>query len=149
MKAALLFPILAWSVCGQAPAQDILASPTVEADRKVTFRIRAPKASDVSIYGDWMPLGSADELKPLSGKNVSGTLKSIDADNIVLQTDTGPVATPLSQVLAVDLKPIRAVDAKVYEIRLIDDSVLAVREIAYAGKDVQVTLLSGAAITPG
>lgn len=42
--------------------QDNLISPTVEADRNVTFRIRAPKASEVSISGDWMPLGSQKPL---------------------------------------------------------------------------------------
>jgi enterochelin esterase family protein len=42
----------------QAPRQpspnDRLTSPEVLADRKVTFRIYAPKASEVTLRGDWM-----------------------------------------------------------------------------------------------
>jgi hypothetical protein len=91
---------------------------------------------------------SADELRALSGKNVSGTLKKIDADSIVMQTDAGEISTPLSQVLALDRKAINPLvgDTQYYEIRLVGDSVLAAREIVYSAKDVQVTLLSGAAV---
>ncbi len=62
MKAALLFLVLAWTVLPQAPPQDNLVSPYIEPDRKVIFRIRAPKATDVFMYGDWMPLGSKQPL---------------------------------------------------------------------------------------
>ncbi|MGO9262927.1 MAG: alpha/beta hydrolase [Bryobacteraceae bacterium] len=37
---------------GQAP--DTLLSPEVHADRTVTFRLRAPKASEVTVTGEWM-----------------------------------------------------------------------------------------------
>ena len=37
------------------------ASPEVSADHKVTFRIHAPKASDVTLRGDWMT-GPAEKL---------------------------------------------------------------------------------------
>jgi NPCBM/NEW2 domain len=88
---------------------------------------------------------SADELRILSGKNVTGALKSIDADSIVLTTNDGPISTPLSQVLALDLRPIQQpMDAKYIEVRLLDDSVLALREISYSAKEAQLTLLSGA-----
>ena len=33
---------------------DELVSPEVHPDRRVTFRVRAPKASEVSLFGDWM-----------------------------------------------------------------------------------------------
>ncbi len=36
---------------------DTLKSPEVLPDRRVVFRIYAPKASDVSITGDWIPQG--------------------------------------------------------------------------------------------
>src|SRR4051812_38900616 len=80
----------------------------------------------------------AEELKTLSGKNVSGTLKSIDADTITLATDAGPVETPLSQALLLDLRPARAVpsDAKYSEVHLLDDSSLLAKNIAYTAKDV-------------
>lgn len=35
-------------------APDTLVSPEVHADRTVTFRVRAPQASDVKLTGDWM-----------------------------------------------------------------------------------------------
>jgi enterochelin esterase family protein len=35
-------------------AQDTLASPEIHADRSVTFRVRAPQASEVTLTGDWM-----------------------------------------------------------------------------------------------
>src|SRR5438067_193561 len=88
---------------------------------------------------------TADELRPLSGGNVTGTLKSIDADNLVMQTDAGPVSTPLSQVLLLDLRPVQPLpaDAKIYDVRLLDDSVVVAREVAYTAKEVELTLLSG------
>ncbi len=51
---------------GQAPRRDTspnatLVSPEVSADRHVTFRIFAPKASEVTLTGDW--LGSAPPPK--------------------------------------------------------------------------------------
>jgi len=63
---ALASLALAFSLPGiaQAPAvggrgagrgpQDTLVSPEVHADRTVTFRIRAPQASDVKLTGDWL-----------------------------------------------------------------------------------------------
>jgi enterochelin esterase family protein len=39
---------------GGRGAQDTLASPEVHADRTVTFRLRAPQASDVTLTGDWL-----------------------------------------------------------------------------------------------
>lgn len=38
---------------GRGP-QDTLVSPEVHADRTVTFRVRAPHASEVTLTGDWM-----------------------------------------------------------------------------------------------
>jgi enterochelin esterase family protein len=38
----------------QTPRPDTLVSPEVHPDRRVTFRVRAPKASEVSLFGDWM-----------------------------------------------------------------------------------------------
>src|SRR5579863_4596187 len=44
------------------PAADTLVSPEVHPDRTVTFRIRAPKASEVGLFGDWMPIGKLEPL---------------------------------------------------------------------------------------
>jgi enterochelin esterase family protein len=45
---------LAAGAPAQAPKPDSLASPEVHPDHRVTFRIRAPKASEVGLFGDWM-----------------------------------------------------------------------------------------------
>src|ERR1044072_4476952 len=37
-----------------AAVNDTLRSPEVAADRRVTFRIYAPKASEVTLTGDWL-----------------------------------------------------------------------------------------------
>jgi enterochelin esterase-like enzyme len=38
---------------GVAPAADPLQTPEVHSDRRVTLRLRAPKASEVSVAGEW------------------------------------------------------------------------------------------------
>src|SRR5437763_1557119 len=93
-------------------------------------------------------VAGAEELKTLSGKNVAGTLKSIDGERIVFDTGSGPVETPLSQVLLLDLRQARALpaDAKYYDVRLLDDTNILAKEIAYAPREVQLTLLSGAVV---
>lgn len=48
-------------VAGPRPI-DTLVSPEVHPDRKVTFRIRAPKAAEVAWYGDWMPVGALSPM---------------------------------------------------------------------------------------
>src|SRR5262245_58147473 len=54
--------VVAAAVSAQPPKKeptpnDTLVSPEVLADRKVTFRIYAPKASEVTIRGEWMEAG--------------------------------------------------------------------------------------------
>src|SRR3954454_22676695 len=61
MKAStFLVPVMATLSClcsAQTPPPDGLVSPEVHPARTVTFRVRARKASEVTIYGDWMPVG--------------------------------------------------------------------------------------------
>src|SRR2546430_2542476 len=45
-------------VVAAPPAADALISPDVHSDRRVTFRVYAPKATDVSVSGDWMAVGA-------------------------------------------------------------------------------------------
>src|SRR6516162_3322616 len=64
MRAGLVFGLLvsglvAVSAAAQPPQRkptpnDRLISLEVSADHKVTFRIYAPKASEVTVRGDWM-----------------------------------------------------------------------------------------------
>ncbi len=46
----------------QTPPPDGLVSPEVHTDRTVTFRLRAPKAAEVALYGDWMPVGQPEPM---------------------------------------------------------------------------------------
>ena len=46
----------------QTPPPDGLVSPEVHGDRTVTFRARAPKAGEVTLYGDWMPVGKPQPM---------------------------------------------------------------------------------------
>jgi hypothetical protein len=91
----------------------------------------------------------AEELRTLSGKTITGTLKIIDTDTIIMRTDDGPVETPLSQVLLLDLRPGRGTsgDTKHYEVRLLDDSSILARSLAFSAKEVELTLLSGTKLT--
>jgi enterochelin esterase-like enzyme len=78
-EVLLLCTSLSCAGLAQAPAargaqpQDTLVSPEVHADRTVTFRLYAPKATGVTITGDWMATleartgGTADMTKGSGG----------------------------------------------------------------------------------
>src|SRR6266704_2389365 len=86
----------------------------------------------------------ADELRTLGGKTVTGTMTRISDAEIVLKTDTGDVATPLAQVLAVDLKAGAGVGLVKYtDLRLVDDTVLHCKSVTVKRKDVEALLPSG------
>jgi enterochelin esterase-like enzyme len=55
-------PLALGAALAQTPAPDGLVSPEVSGDRTVTFRVRAPKAADVALYGDWMPVGKPEPM---------------------------------------------------------------------------------------
>jgi enterochelin esterase family protein len=57
-----LLTVSAFTIFAQQPQRqptpnDTLVSPEVHADKRVTFRIYAPKASEVTVGGDWIPQG--------------------------------------------------------------------------------------------
>jgi enterochelin esterase family protein len=61
--ATLLFVVTAAApVLAQPPAPDRLVSPEIRPDRTVTFRIRAPKAAQVTLFGAWMPVGTQQPM---------------------------------------------------------------------------------------
>ena len=62
MNVRSVVPMFFLSVLLQAQAPDNLVSPEVHPDRTVTFRVRAPKATEVTFYGDWMPVGSSEKM---------------------------------------------------------------------------------------
>lgn len=91
-------------------------------------------------------LAAADTLRTLDGKVHTGTLTDITATDVILQTESGPVKTPMAQVLFLDLRPAKGLPAgtKYIDVRLLDDTVLHCQDVAFLGKEVELTLLSGA-----
>ena len=66
-RSLLLAAVLATAAWAQAPRgepalNDTLQSPEVSSDHRVTFRILAPKASEVTLTGDWLGATPAPKL---------------------------------------------------------------------------------------
>ncbi|MFO0866336.1 MAG: hypothetical protein U0744_17115 [Gemmataceae bacterium] len=91
---------------------------------------------------------AADELRGLA-KNVTGKLQSINDTEIVLKADSGPVATPIAQTLAVDVAPIQPIAAgTVYTlIRLTDDGMLRCTAWSIKKATLEATLTTGVQIS--
>jgi hypothetical protein len=105
------------------------------------FRIAAPLVLLLSTAA------LADDLRTLAGKTITGTVTAVNDKEIALKTETGTVSTPLTQVLAVDLRMPKAIPADKYtDVRLLDDTVLHCTKIAFKGKEATLTLSSGTAI---
>src|SRR5437667_4559222 len=87
----------------------------------------------------------ADELRTLGGQTLVGNLAAISDADIKLQTETGLVATPLAQVLLVELRQTKGIPAgvKYTDVRLLDDSMLHCQSVALKGNDAELMLLSG------
>src|SRR5437660_1244035 len=63
MKLHSVFALaFALSALAQTPQSDGVVSPDVHGDRTVTFRLKAPKASEVTLYGDWMAVGKPEAM---------------------------------------------------------------------------------------
>lgn len=54
--------LLASSALAQTRPPRPVVSPEVHPDRKVTFRLRAPKATEVTFTGDWMAQGVSEKM---------------------------------------------------------------------------------------
>jgi len=86
----------------------------------------------------------ADEVKTLAGKSFTGTVTSVSSTEVEIKTDKGVEKIALAQVLALNVRPLRDItNQKFTEVKLLDESVLRASKVAYPGKDVQLTLLSG------
>ncbi len=83
MKTNLLFLLAALLIAAnsfaQTPPPDGLVSPEVHPDGKVTFRLRAAKAAEVTLYGDWMQPGSKHPMTKDAEGIWSTTISSIEA----------------------------------------------------------------------
>lgn len=82
----------------QSPPASSVISPEVHADRRVTFRVFAPKSSEVAFFGDWMPPGTSQKMT--KGEDgtwsiTAGPLRpSIYIYNFIL--DGIPIADPVN-----------------------------------------------------
>lgn len=59
LAAALLATV---ALCAQSPAPPSVVSPDVHADRTVSFRLYAPKATEAAFFGDWMKTGTSEKM---------------------------------------------------------------------------------------
>jgi hypothetical protein len=96
----------------------------------------------------WASSLPADELRTLGAKTITGTLAAVSDAEITMMTDAGPIATPLSKVLTLDLRPVSgpAPAVKYTAVRLLDDSILHCQSVAFHGNEVELTLLTGSQV---
>lgn len=93
--------LLAGSLAAQAPAPDGTVSPEVHGDRTVTFRVKAPKATVVSLYGDWMPVGKTEPMTKSADGIWSITTQPLEANGHLywFNLDGLAVADPINPVV--------------------------------------------------
>jgi NPCBM/NEW2 domain-containing protein len=89
----------------------------------------------------------ADELRTVDGKTITGSVAKVTDGAIVMKTDAGDVATPLMQVLQLDISPAQKAPGGEYtDLRLIDDTLLHCKTVAVKGKELEATLSSGISV---
>ncbi len=110
---------------GQTPPPDGIVSPEIHADRTVTFRIRAPKATEVTIYGDWMPVGKPEPMRKDAGGVWSLTTASLEPnvhlywfnlDGLAIADPVNP-AIKIRQRTSASLVEVPATPPAVWELR--------------------------------
>jgi hypothetical protein len=86
-----------------------------------------------------------DVLRTLDNKTVTGNLVLVNDKEVSIKTSDGVVKTPLDNVIAVDLRPVKGLAAGTTysEIRLVDDTTLLCSTYAIKAKNIEATLLSG------
>jgi enterochelin esterase-like enzyme len=148
MKTLISLILTALLLCpfavAQAPAPDTLVSPTVNADRTVTFRIRAPKASQVTLYGDWMPVGTQQPMVRDDGGVWSITAGPLDATVHLYSftVDGITIADPINP----NIKLRQRTSASLVEVPAQPPAVWQVRDVPHGSVDMnwqRSTVLSG------
>jgi hypothetical protein len=83
----------------------------------------------------------AADLRTLSGKVISGDLVSLSDKEIVLRAETGPVTTPLAEVLSLDLQAASgAAPAKYTQVVLTDGTTLQCSQVRIPGGNAELPL---------
>jgi hypothetical protein len=109
-----------------------------------------PIIRTLTVFFVCLSLGWAAEIRTLSGQVIKGDLVRINDKEIVLRTDTGEVATPLSDVLLLDLKkPVLgpSKEGAYTDVRLLDDTLLHCSKVVLKKADAHLTLTSGQTLT--
>jgi hypothetical protein len=85
------------------------------------------------------------DLRTLDGKTVSGEVVQLTDKEIVLRSGGQDVATPVEQVLVLELAPAPAKlsGVKYIDVELTDGSLLHCAQVGFKGKEVTLTLVSG------
>jgi enterochelin esterase-like enzyme len=86
---------------GQTPAPDGVVSPEVHPDRTVTFRVKAPKAAEVTVSGDWMAVGKTLPMSKGSEGVWNVTTEALEANGHLywFNVDGVAVADPVNPVI--------------------------------------------------
>jgi enterochelin esterase-like enzyme len=110
------------------PASPNNTPPSVEvsADHKVTFRISAPKASEVTVSGDWVAQGR-------------GTAVTLTKDNQGIWTGTSVPLVPDFYLYSFSVDGVRTVDTKNPDIKLGVSSVSNIMLVPGPDSDFEVT----------
>jgi enterochelin esterase-like enzyme len=85
--------LLAQAAIPQARPVDTLVSPEVHPDRRVTFHVRAPKASEVTVTGDWMP-GAPEKMTKDAGGVWSTTIGPLEPSIYIYSFTIDGLAVP-------------------------------------------------------
>jgi len=124
-KLTLVITLLALPLAAQTPAPDGIVSPEVHPDRTITFRVKAPKASEVTLSADWMPVGKsapftkgADGVWTLTTEPIEATghLYWFNVDGVAVADPVNPVIK-LRQRTSASLVEVPAATPAAWELR--------------------------------
>jgi hypothetical protein len=88
--------------------------------------------------------GASPELRTLDGKTIAGELVSITDKEIVIRSDGKEMATPVEQVLQLDLgSTTKLSGVKYIDVAFVDDTLLHCTKLALKGKEADLTLVNG------
>jgi hypothetical protein len=85
------------------------------------------------------------DLRTLDGKTVSGELIALNDKEVVLRGAAGEVATPIPQVLTIDLKADNLLpkSARYKDVELTDGTLLHCQDVTFKGKQAELVTLAG------
>ena len=81
-----------------ALAQDLLVSPEIHSDRRVTFRVKAPNAKEVAFLADW---GAREPMKKAAGGVWTFTTDPIPPSTYIysFELDGVPIVDPVNPIV--------------------------------------------------